>query len=263
MSIVLPSEVLGQPGVFDFLEKMSSLQEIKTDLLLDLLQSCGIKTPHAVFEQLSQISIIFEADNNFYLSPKGHELWSLLQAINDGDIKKMVQRLRHSDPTLFPYEIVTEGMTSEFISGLASFPSFRRLLICSPWVHLKRKVLQKFAYALYQATEKSSVKKVDVIVIVRPLRKRDPNYHKFLDVFQALIKLGAEIVVHNKLHSKLYIRDPGIDGGFSQAIFGSENLTGTRNIELGIRITNDTVIINKLISYFFDLYQQCNPYQED
>lgn len=70
-------------------------------------------------------------------------------------------------------------------------------------------------------------------------------------------------MLHEKLHTKLYIRDPGTAGGFSQAIFGSENLTSKRNIELGIRITNDTVIINKLITYFFDLYQECKPFKED
>ena len=107
------------------------------------------------------------------------------------------------------------------------------------------------------------MKKVDIIVIARPLLPRHPNYEQFKEVFVNLIKLGAEIVVHEKLHSKLYIRDPGAAGGLNQAIFGSENLTSKRNIELGIRITNDTVMINKLIRYFFDIYQQCQPFEED
>ncbi len=263
MSVVLPSEVLGQTGVFDFLRELDTLQATQSEKIFDLLASCGIEKPSRVFDQLTQISIIFEADNKFYLTSKGREMWLLLRALNGCDLKEILQQLRQLHPTLFPYEIVTEGMTTEFINNLAAFPSFRRVLICSPWVSIKRKVFQKFSYAVYKAQESSPANKVDIIVIARPLRKKDPNYSQFLDVFHALTSIGVEIVLHEKLHTKLYIRDPGTVGGFSQAIFGSENLTVKRNIELGIRITNDTAIFNKLITYFFDLYQECKPLKED
>ncbi len=260
---LLASEVLGQPGVFSFLKELHTLQAIRTDKVSDLLLTSGIEMPAPVFNQLTEISIIFEAANKFYLSPKGHQMWWLLQAINGGNLKEILQQLRQLDPTLFPYEIVTEGMTADFIHGLASLPSFRRVLICSPWVYLKPKVLHKFAYAVYKAQERSPGNKVDVIVIARPLKQTDPQYDKRFEVFRSLTRIGVEIVLHEKLHSKLYIRDPGTAGGVSQAIFGSENLTSKRNIELGIRITNDTVIINKLITYFFERYSECTPFKED
>ncbi len=262
MPTVLPSEILGQPGVFKFLEKIYELQSLRNDQISDLLLAFGSDSPQFLFSQLNTLSIIIEIGNQLSLSPKGHQVWWLLQAINGGDLRETIQHLNQLDPTLIPYDIVKEGMTAEFVDNLASFPKFRRVLICSPWIHLQRKQLQKFSYALWKAEEKNLPHKVDVIAITRPLNKRDPNYNQFLEVFRALAKIGVEIVHHEKLHSKLYIRDPGIAGGFSQAIFGSENLTSKRNIELGIRITNDTGMINKLIAYFFDLYQECEPFKE-
>lgn len=263
MTDILPSEVLGNPGVFGFLRELQTLQSVEKDNISGLLSSSGIKTPDLMLDHLSQISVIFEADRKVYLSPKGHEMWWLLQALNGGDLKDAFQHLRQLNPDLFPYEIVTEGMTSQFIHDLASNPKFRRVLICSPWVSLKRKALQKFSYAIYKAQEISPINKVDIILIARPIKQNDPRYESYIDLFNSLKKIGVEIILHGKLHSKLYIRDPGTFGGISQAIFGSENLTGKRNIELGIRITNDTEIINKLIAYYFNLYQECTPFREE
>jgi hypothetical protein len=263
MPNMLLNEILGQPGIFNFLEEINGLQQIEFENFPDFLSRCGITSPSVVKDQLTQVGIIFEEGKMLYLSPKGHRTFLLLKALNRGDLKDLVHNLRKIDPTLFPYEIVTEGMTAAFIDGLASLPTFRRVLICSPWVYLKRKILQKFCYAVYKAQEKNPTDKVDIIFIARPLEKKDPNYGKFLECFQELIKVGVEIVVRERLHSKLYIRDPGSSGGFSEAIFGSENLTSKRNIELGMRITNDSIILNKLITYFFDLYHECTPFKEE
>ena len=102
-----------------------------------------------------------------------------LKVINGADLKQILNQLRYFDPTLFPYEIVTEGMTSQFIHDLASFPNFRRILICSPWVHLKRKVLHKFIYSIFKAQEKAPGNKVDVILIARPLNLDIQNMKSF------------------------------------------------------------------------------------
>jgi len=221
----LPSEILGQPGVFPFLSELHSAQELLIDHVPDIMADLGIKAHASIYSQLKDISIIFEATDKLYLSNKGQEVWWLLQAINGLNPKLAFQQLAKLDPTLFPYEIVTEGMTAEFIDSLDSHPTFKRVLICSPWIYLKRKTLQKFSFAIYKAQKKIDVKKVDIIIIAQPLKKKHPQYDQFKEVFVNLQKLGAEIVVHEKLHSKLYIRDPGLAGGISQAIFGSENLT--------------------------------------
>lgn len=258
----LPSEILGQPGVFPFLAELHSAQELLIDQVPDLMTDLGVAAPQSLLDKLKDISIVFEVTDKLYLSDNGHEKWLLLQAINGLDPRQAFHQLARIDPSLFPYEIVTEGMTAEFIDSLDSYPTFRRVLICSPWIYLKKKTLQKFSYAVYKAQKRTGGQKVDIIVIAQPLKPRHPQYDDFKEVLINLRKLGAEIVVHEKLHSKLYIRDPGAAGGISQAIFGSENLTSKRNIELGIRITNDSIMINNLIRYFFDLYQQCKPFEE-
>ena len=72
-----------------------------------------------------------------------------------------------------------------------------------------------------------------------------------------LVDLGANVFLHPKVHSKLYIREPGTEGGLLLAVLGSENLTRSVNLELGIRINADDNIINKLIRYFWEVSSYC------
>lgn len=78
-----------------------------------------------------------------------------------------------------------------------------------------------------------------------------PDIKRGLD---ALKSLGAKVVEKRKLHSKLYMREPGPSGGLSLAIVGSENLTRPKWIELGIEIRNDSQILGQLRKYFFDVF---------
>ncbi len=71
---------------------------------------------------------------------------------------------------------------------------------------------------------------------------------------ERLRQLGAVIAEKPKLHSKLYMREPGPSGGLWLAIVGSENLTRRKWIELGIEIRNDSHLLSKLRSYFFELF---------
>jgi hypothetical protein len=78
-----------------------------------------------------------------------------------------------------------------------------------------------------------------------------PEVKKTLDVLRSM---GAQVVEKPRLHSKLYMREPGPSGGLSLAILGSENLTRPKWIELGIEIRNDSYILSRLRSYFFEVY---------
>jgi len=106
MQNLLPSEILGQTGVFEFLKEIEKLQAIETDSVFELMERSGIEHPDNIYEQLNQISIIFESDRKLYLSSKGHEMWWLLQAVNGSDLNETIHRLRQLNPELFPYEIV-------------------------------------------------------------------------------------------------------------------------------------------------------------
>lgn len=258
----LLSEILGQAGVFDFLRNLR--QEAPHDLafLVNEMARCGVASREAVFPQLVENGILLQKGAEYYLSTAGFQAWLLLSALNGADLGEVLRQLRGLHPSLYPYEIVTEGMTTWFIDNLAAQPDFRHVYLCSPWIHLRPKVLRKFLYALYRAQRDGSEGRVRVTVICRPLEKEGPHYDAFHRTLDALVRLGAECVVNRRLHSKLYIREPGPRSGLLLAIVGSENLTGRRNIELGIRIRNDTVIIQKLIKYFMELYARSEPHEE-
>jgi len=156
---------------------------------------------------------------------------------------------------------VTEGMTGSFLHSLYSLPDFKRVYICSPWIHLEKKPLRELMQALFK-TDGVGSRRAEILVITRPVDANDPRQEPLYETLVALARLGADIVFHTHLHAKLYIREPGAPGGLSMAILGSENLTVQKWIELGVRITNDTEMIGKLIRYYFDLYNQCRPFKE-
>ena len=58
---------------------------------------------------------------------------------------------------------------------------------------------------------------------------------------------------NKKVHSKLYIREPDSAGGLMLAIVGSQNLTRSRMLELGILIKGDDQVVNQLVRHFVDL----------
>jgi hypothetical protein len=256
----MPSEVLGQSGLFRWLDEMQYSQPITQASILDSMQKNGVGSPDSIFDQMLDLGIIIEESNRFVLSSYGRKAHLLLGGINGEDLREVVRHLSQLEPSIFPYDIVREGMTSDFISSLEARPDFRRIYICSPWISLKRKIKHKLILALYKAQELREGGKIDLLIIARPLHKTDPAYEIKLETFRTLENLGAEIVVHKDLHAKIYIREPGSAGGLSIAVFGSENLTGTRNIELGIKITNDTELLHKLVAHFYDIYSQCEPW---
>lgn len=260
MSELLNINIVGEKGVYQLLENMLNRQEVAESDMPLLAADYGVESFEKIIEELIQRILIQKAGSYFYLTDRGRRIWHLIRGINGANIADVIHHLTLLDPHLRPYEIVREGMTKQFISGLLSQPDFKRILICSPWLHIRDKLLRKFYRAIYIAQEKEEI---EIVVISRPPDKRAAGYQAFLETFRALEKIGADIVIHDDLHAKLYIRDQGPAGGLRLALFGSENLTGSRNIELGIRITNDNAIINKLIFHFFNIYNMCQPYLEE
>ena len=90
----------------------------------------------------------------------------------------------------------------------------------------------------------------EILVLVQS--PKIPEVKKTLEILRTF---GADIVEKVRLHSKLYMREPGPAGGLSLAIVGSENLTRPKWIELGIEIRNDSHVLSKLRSYFFDVFR--------
>jgi len=139
-------------------------------------------------------------------------------------------------------------MTSRFIKGLLNEPGFQRLYICSPWINLQNDDLGRLAMALDKA-KRGLTRQPEILVLVQT-----PKIPELKRTLEFLRGFGAQIVEKDKLHSKLYMREPGPSGGLSLAIVGSENLTRQKWIELGIEIRNDSQILSKLRNYFFDVF---------
>ena len=78
-----------------------------------------------------------------------------------------------------------------------------------------------------------------------------------------MLDLGATIFLHRSLHSKLYIREPGANGGSLLAIVGSQNLTRSNYLELGIQILGDSTLVQNLVRYFFDVTNESVEYRRE
>lgn len=213
-----------------------------------ILQKCGCKEPEGVFKDLRAAGFLIDRPPGMSLSTHAYRSLLFVSGALGANSQGVFDELRSVEPTLQRYELVREGMTSRFIKGLITEPGFQRLYICSPWINLLKEDLGRLAVALENA-ERTLTRRPEIFVLVQTPRM--PEMKKSL---QTLRSMGADIVEKPRLHSKLYMREPGPSGGLSLAILGSENLTRPKWLELGIEIRNDNYFISRLRSYFFDIY---------
>jgi hypothetical protein len=139
-------------------------------------------------------------------------------------------------------------MTSQFLESIVERPGFSRLYFCSPWINLDTRQRDMLAHAIMREERRGGCPELHVIC--RPSEVAADRAPEALAPFE---KLGATILLNGRLHTKLYIREPDKSGGYSMAIVGSQNLTKSQYLELGIRINADSAIISQLIRYFWDL----------
>jgi hypothetical protein len=193
----------------------------------------------------------------YRLTAEGKEAVTLVDIINGDPLSSILDRMTSLRTSTFT--LVTHDLTNYFIDDLAYHRDFSEVFICSPWIRLFSNALRDIGHILESAQRitKSSPK---LHLITRPISETPPDLaekswnsqiRRTLCWFK---KRDADIVCVPNLHTKLFI----IFGkGFQTGIFGSENLTGAKNIELGIRIT-DSVIVNKLYIYWEDIYNSPN-----
>ncbi|MGH7864520.1 MAG: hypothetical protein ACREQB_05995, partial [Candidatus Binataceae bacterium] len=182
------------------------------------------------------------------LSTFGIRAKLLLEALNGGDASDVYRRLTPYDSTLRMYELVREGMTHEFLRSINDRPGFARLYFCSPWISLHAKQEAMLAHAVVQAEKRGPPP--ELFLITRPVGAGRLTPPETIKPFR---DLAATVFLNRRLHTKLYIREPDQSGGYSMAIVGSQNLTKSQHIELGIRINADSVMVNHLIGYFWEL----------
>jgi len=251
------SEIVGKATVYALLQDLSKYESgISQTELYDLMRDSSVEDPDVLFTELLGRGLLSQYGGRYVLSTPGRHAHLLVAGLNGMTIEDVLRELRRISPDLMPYELVQEGMTAEFIRSLLDRPDFQRVYICSPWIILTDKMKYHLRQAFYAANElaDSGGYETDLLCVCRPPEGSDEQKERMADSIKFLKdSLGAEIVTHKRLHSKLYIRDPAPTGGLQVAVVGSQNLTGSNNLELGIRIRNDGVLIGKLISYFMNV----------
>lgn len=245
---------VGLPGAHGTLRAvdLSSDSVFSFDALADLMRAQGTMDVNETLKALIGNNLLHQAPHGFEITHLGRRARLLLDALNGADLRDVWRRLGQLDPALRNYELLRNNLTDEFLNSLTSRPSFGRLYICSPWISFDRREEKLLASAMLQA-ERGGVRP-EIWVVTRPEKGRIeatvPPGGRYLQ------QLGATVVLNRNLHSKLYIREPDPSGGYLMAILGSQNLTRSTYLELGIKIHADSVMISNLIAYFLELMSQ-------
>ena len=245
----LPGELLSAPSITNRLLELArhgDAQDAETYRLL--FRTCGCNNPEAVYEDLRVAGFFTGRPTGLTVSTHAYKTLLFVAGALGSSSEVIFDELRRLEPSLQRYELVREGMTSRFIKGLLTEPGFQRLYICSPWINLVKEDLGRLAMAIDKAVQHLA-RPPEILVLVQTPKM--PEVKRTLDILRSF---GADVIEKPKLHSKLYMREPGPSGGLSLAIVGSENLTKPKWIELGIEIRNDSHILNRLRSYFFDVF---------
>lgn len=244
-------QVVGIQGAYETLCELeaSSVTAYAADQMLATMTQYGINNPEAIIGEFVAANLLHQDGEIFGLTTWGIRTCLLLQAINGGDLREIYRRLTRLDRTLRTYELIREGMTKTFLRNLNERPGFGRLYFCSPWISLDRKQQEMLTNAVIQLERKRGARP-EILVVTRPEEKTTLGVPVTLRPFQ---DLEATIFLNKRLHTKLYIREPDTSGGYAMAILGSQNLTKSNYLELGIRINADSQMIDQLITYFLEI----------
>ncbi len=249
--MTLLSEVVGRPGAFQALrelERQTSVTAFDPEDIAAVMLREGIVDPATAMQDFIAFNLLHQYGDRIGLTSTGIRTFLLLEAMNGGDLKETYRRLSRLDSTLGAYELVREGMTRLFLQNLNDRPGFGRLYFCSPWISLSPEDRGLLMHAVMHATGRG--REFEVLFITRP---RQGTQDAPPDGLQPFEELGATIFLVPRLHTKLYIREPDANGGYSMAILGSQNLTRSNYLELGIRVNADSSMIQQLITYFWDI----------
>ena len=240
--------LLGLPGVEAVLSHLSRSSESAYSpiYLEDFLLDLGASEPQTVLDQLISENLLQHIGEKIGISKNGRKVRLLLDAIEGADIESTCQRLLRIEGQQ-SYQLVREGMTTSFFKGLTTTPDrLGTLYICSPWINAGETAIKHLRYAF--SVSAASSRLPELFVITRPPRRKTSK--NSLAPFQ---ELGAKVFLNTRLHTKLYIREPNQNGGFLMAVVGSQNLTRSKYLELGIQINGDDQLIRQLIRYFMEL----------
>ena len=254
MNTAALTSILGSKGAFQALGELqrSSVTSYSTEELGTLIESCGMADSAATVDNFLNANLLYRRSDGLAITRFGMRTALLLEAIHGGNLQDVWRRLSNLDPGLPTFELIRNKLTTTFLSGLSRRPGFRRLFICSPWISLDERQRQLFTHAMLRAADP------ELLVITRPTSTGGPPRG-----VQPLLDLGAAVFLNKSLHTKLYIREPDASGGALLAILGSQNLTKSTYLELGIQICGDSTLVQNLVQYFFDVSNKSVEYRRD
>jgi len=206
------------------------------------------------FDELFEIGLLLKDQEAVSMSTAGQKAALLLRALNDADsLTESFNELSAILPYVRQYHLIEGNVTEYVVETFNARRDFIRLYICSPWIRLRDPHFSRLAAAIEAA--RAVYPHLQILVITLPLERY--NDKQAIDTVRNLCALGATVMTHRKLHAKLYISEPGPLGGSHYAVFGSENLTGANQIELGIKVENDNEMLGRLMRFFLDTEQEC------
>ena len=220
--------------------------------LEDVLYDHGAPAPDSLLDRLIRANLLQWIGNQIAISKNGRKIHLLMDAIEGADVRDVFRRLQRIDGGQ-SYELVREGMTEAFFASLTQASGrLGTLYVCSPWINASERAIRHMQYSFLRQSGRPS-QPPELLLVTRP-----PNDQDRPSSLAPFRDLGARIFFHRRLHSKLYIREPDQNGGTLMAVVGSQNLTRSRYLELGIRITGDDQLVRQLIRYFLELTNVSN-----
>lgn len=241
-------QMLALDGAYEILRFLEHRQQCSVDEIVEHF-SPVLRTEkiQSVIDMLKEAWLIDELNDSVRITEDGTEASLLLEVIDGGSLEAAMDRL--SLGVRGRFSLITKDITGAFLNILSGVQA-KEVLICSPWIRLDAGQRLPLSTLLGRRTR--------ITVITRSpalLRRQEASEawrSQVLDTIAWLLQQGATVVKHPNVHTKLYIVDAA---SYSAAIFGSENLTGAANVELGIKIT-DEVLIKKLIVYWDEVFAQ-------
>ena len=201
---------------------------------------------------LQRVWFVQKLGRRVRITEDGLEAYLFACVINGASLQSVTNQL--SLITRDRFSLLTRDLTGVFFEELDLLREPTDILLCSPWIRLNEKQRQ----ILLQAIGRQKGMRFKGAAIIRPqnlISEQDYSLatwkYQVINTVRWLVKNGINVATNPRLHTKLFI----FDGPSATAIFGSENLTGAQNIELGMKIT-DEILVQKLINYWEDIYSR-------
>jgi hypothetical protein len=252
-----PYKIVAERGSYEILKFLgihgkSSEEDLISYLEEEDLSPSEIKMKLIDLENIGFISNSHKKNRiqvNYVITAEGQEAIGLIDVINGAPLSSIFDATNR----ISNFTLITHDMTNFFIDELVCQRDFLEVYVCSPWIRFTPEVMENLSHIL-ESARRINGKSPRLHILTRPPIRDVSGLDRWNSQIQATLlwlkEKGAEISYLQNLHTKLFI----IYGrNFGVALFGSENLTGAKNIELGIRIA-DPQIVDKLYMYWENIY---------